>query len=480
MRRGSLVGPLILIAIGLVFLVKNIRPDLPLFDMIMTYWPYLLIGWGGLRAVEILVTHFRGGNLPAAGIGGGEWALIIILTVIGSSVWGVQRFTRDNFGRLRVGGIEVFGETFDYPVDALSLKAAKNVRVVVDNARGNTRIVAADVEEVRVSGRKSVKAMNQAEAEKANKTTKVELNAAGDTVTVYGNQDRAEGQRVSADLEVTVPRGASVETRGRYGDVEVSDLNGDVSVTSDNAGVRLQNIGGKVKVDTRRSDIIRASDVKGDLELKGRGRDIELENVAGQVTINGSYSGETTMRKLAKPVRFESSMTEFRVERIPGELQLSLSTLTANNVVGPMTVKAKSKDVRLTDVAESLDLDIDRGDVEIRQSKLPLAKIGVKVHSGDIELALPQQAKFTLTASTDRGEVTNDFDERLKQSSNNPGARLSGSLGAGPEIRLTTARGALTVRKTGPAEVAEEHSAAPPKGPKPPTPPAPPERANNQ
>ena len=481
MRRGSLVGPLILIAIGLVFLVKNIRPDLPLFDMVMTYWPFLLMGWGALRAVEILVTYFRGGNLPATGVGGGEWALIIILTVIGSSVWGVQRFTRDNFGRLRVGGIEVFGETFDYTVDNLTAKTSKAPRVVIDNPRGNTRVTVADIEEIRVSGRKTVKAMNQAEADRANQQTKVELNSAGDTVTVNGNQERASGQRVSADLEVVVPRGASIETRGRYGDVEISDVTGEVSVSSDNAGVRLQNIAGKVKVDTRRSDIIRAMDLKSDLELKGRGRDLEIENVAGQVAINGSYSGETTLRKLARPVRFESSMTEFRAERIPGELQLSLSKLSATNLVGPVVLKAKSKDIQLTDVTESIDLDIDRGDVEIRQSKAPLAKIGVKVHSGDIELALPPQAHFTLNATTDRGEVTNDFDNRLKQSNGDPGAKLSGSLGPGPEIHLATSRGSLTVRKVGPAEMAEEHApAAPAKPPAPaPVPPAPP-RANNQ
>src|SRR5512141_2096738 len=109
MRRGSLVGPLILIAIGVIFLLKNIRPDLPLFELFMSYWPFLLIAWGGLRLVEILVTYFRGAKLPAAGISGGEWALVIILSMVGSSVWGVQQFTRNGFGRFPIGGVEVFG-----------------------------------------------------------------------------------------------------------------------------------------------------------------------------------------------------------------------------------------------------------------------------------------------------------------------------------------------------------------------------------
>lgn len=477
MRRGSLVGPLVLIVIGVVFLLKNIRADLPLFELFMSYWPFLLIAWGSLRLVEILITYFRGAKLPVSGISGAEWALVIILSVVGSSVWGVQRFTHNGWGRFPIGGVEVFGESYDYSVDSRDVKAGKTPRIVIDNARGNTRIIAADTEQVSVSGRKTVRALSREEADKANLQTKVDCNTAGSTVTIMGNQDRADGQRVSTDLEITVPKGASIETRGRYGDVEISDVTGDVTISSDNAGVRLQNLGGRVKIDTRKSDIIRAVDLKGDLELKGRGRDIELENIAGQVTINGSYSGETTMRKLAKTVRFESAVTDFRVERIPGELQLSLASLTANNVVGPMTVRAKSKDVRLTDVSDVIDLNVDNGNVEILQSKLPLAKMDVKVHTGSIEVALPKDGKFTMDASTQRGEITNDFDDRLKETSEDRGARLRGSLGAGPEIKLSTSRGEVTLRKMGLAESTAQTPPAPPHPPKTPPPPA---RADNQ
>ncbi|MBI5084029.1 MAG: DUF4097 family beta strand repeat protein [Acidobacteria bacterium] len=475
MKRGSFVGPLILILIGVIFLLKNIRPELQLFELFMTYWPFLLIGWGALRLLEILVIHFRGGTLPATGVSGGEWALIVILSIVGSSVWGVQRLAHDGLGRFRVGGIEVFGETYDYGVDAATAKAPKTVRVVIDNARGNTRVVGADIEEVKVSGRKTIRAMSRGEADRANEKAQVEIHAAGDVVTVNCNQDRADGPRISTDLEVTVPKGASVETRGRYGDVEVTEVAGDVTVNSDNAGVRLQNIGGRVRMDTRKSDILRAVDVKGDVELKGRGRDIELENIGGQVTVNGSYSGETSMRKLAKPVRFESAVTEFRMERIPGELQLSLSTLTGTNLVGPLVVKARSKDIRLTDVTESVELDIDRGDVELRQPKA-VTKMDVKVRAGDIEVALPQQAKFTVNASTERGGVNNDFDQKLKLTTEGNGGKLAGTLGPGPEVRLSTSRGELTLRKMGAAETGPAEPPAPPK----PALPAVPPRADNQ
>jgi DUF4097 and DUF4098 domain-containing protein YvlB len=476
--KGSLIGPLIVILIGVVFLMKNLRPELPLFEWLVNWWPFLLIGWGAIRFVEILFNYMQGRALPRAGVSGGEWTLIVFLTLFGSAIWGVRHYTKDGFGRIKIGGVEVFGENFEYPVVAGPVTGVeKNARIVINNPRGNTRVVGADVAEVRVTGRKSIRAMDKSSADKASERAAVQLNKAGQSVTITASDSPDEGsQRISMDLEITVPRGASIEARGRYGDFDISDVAGEVRINSDNAGVRLQNIGGKVDVETRRSDIIRAVDVKGNVTLKGRGRDIDLEKIAGQVEINGSYSGETRLRELAKPVRFESSITEIRMERVPGEVQLTLSALTGSNLIGPVFVRTKSKDIRLTDFTESVTIDVDSGDVELRQSKLPVAKMNVSVRSGDIELALPQNAKFAIEAKTRRGEVNNDFDDRLKIVAEDRGGRITGALGGGPEIKLATERGTLSVRKM----VAELSEAEPEKPPAKGTKVAPPERAIDQ
>ncbi len=481
MRRGSIIAPLILILIGIVFLIKNIRPDIPLFEMIFTYWPFLLIAWGLLRMVEVTATYLRGSPLPSAGVTGGEWALVIVLTMIGSMAWGVQRFNRDGgFGKIRIGGVEVFGESYDYPLETVSKKSGKAPRIVVENLRGATRIIGSDTEEVKVSGRRTVRAMDRATADRAHGESPFEFNVVGDVVTIRTGIERGEASRLSSDLEIAVPKGASIEARGRRVDFDVSDVNGDVMIDSDNSGVRLQNIGGRVRVDLRASDIIRAFDVKGDVELKGRGRDIELENIAGQVTIDGGYSGETILRKVAKPVRFESSVTRLQVGQIPGELEISLSTISGTNVTGPVSVNAKSKDIDLADVTERIDVEVDRGDVTIRQSKLPLPALNVRSESGKIDLALPAGAKFTLNAEVRRGTVSNDFDPKLTETATDRGAKLTGDLGGGPTIKATTDRGELTIRKIAPGEVTVVEPAAPKKGHAPPPPPKAPERAVNQ
>ena len=60
MRRRSLTGPILIILVGAAFLIYNLRPDIPLFDLLAQYWPFLLIAWGTLRLLEVLLDYFRG------------------------------------------------------------------------------------------------------------------------------------------------------------------------------------------------------------------------------------------------------------------------------------------------------------------------------------------------------------------------------------------------------------------------------------
>jgi DUF4097 and DUF4098 domain-containing protein YvlB len=168
-------------------------------------------------------------------------------------------------------------------------------------------------------------------------------------------------------------------------------------------------------------------------------------------------------------------MTELRFEKVPGEISMSLSTLTCNNVTGPVLIKARSKDIVLTDASNTVTIDVERGDVELVQEKATSGRVDIEVRSGDIDLALPEKAKFTIAASTSRGEVHNDFSDKLEVKTEERGGRLAGTLGAGPEFKLQTNRGSVTVRKSGAAAGVE----APPKAPKPPAP-AVPERASDQ
>jgi hypothetical protein len=128
--------------------------------------------------------------------------------------------------------------------------------------------------------------------------------------------------------------------------------------------------------------------------------------------------------------------------------------------------------VQIEKFTDTLELNMtDRGDITLRPGRTPLAKIDARTHIGQIDLALPEAAKFDLKASTNRGELNNDFGPSLKtsfQAEHNPhaGGEISGTVGQGPRLVLATDRGAITIRKDSGEPLAPPHPPAPPKSDK--------------
>jgi DUF4097 and DUF4098 domain-containing protein YvlB len=444
MRPRSLAAPILLIALGGIFLANNLRPDLPLSELLGLYWPFLLIAWGLIRLVEVIVSYFRG-RMQGSTFSGGEIFLIVLICVLGSGLFAAHR----HGFRLGMQGLEMFGDHYDF--DVSEHKPTANVRrIVVQTLRGKLRVHGADAQEFKISGRKTLRALTRAEADQAHQSTPLEIVVEGDRAVVRTNQDRLRHhQRITEDLEMTIPRGVSLEIAGNSGDYEIVDISGDVEIWAERADIRLTNLAGSARLEVRRSEVIRAVDVRGSLSLEGSGSDIELENIAGQVTVNGSYGGTLNFKKLAKPLRLDSRNTELRVAGLPGRISMDLGDFDAHNVLGPMRLMTKSRDVRIENFTESLELETERGDIELEPGRVPLAKIEARSRSGKIELVLPPQASFQLHATTERGEAINEFGPAIHSETEGHSTSLKGGTGSGPLIRINTHRGTVAIRKAG-------------------------------
>lgn len=442
MRPRSLTGPLLLLIIGGLFLWRNLHPDTPVFELIAQYWPFLLIGWGLLRLVEVAL--WRQGHV--AGLTGGEVVLVVLICVAGSLVWAA----RENGIHIDSRGLNWWGSSYDYPVEA-NAPAGAAKRIVFDNPRGSIKVTGADTKDVTVAGHKSVRAYARNEADKTNGATPLEIVAQGDHLLIRSNQDHApENQQISDDLEVTVPRGVSVEAHGRTGDYEISEVTGDLELSTDHGDVRLANVDGNARLDIQRSDLIRATDLKGRLDLQGRGSDVELENIGGQITINGAYNGTLDFKNLAKPLKFEGARnTELSVQAVPGHINMDLSEFNGSNLVGPIRLVGDSRNIRMDQFTQSLELENQHGDVELHPGRLPLPSIEARSQSGRFDLVLPDKAAFQLDATAERGDAENDFGPPIEKQSDGHSATLKGKLGDGPTIHITSTRGSISVRKEG-------------------------------
>jgi hypothetical protein len=447
-RPRSIAGPIILIGLGILFLINNIRPDFSFWQSLWRYWPFLLIAFGVLRLAEVLVDAGRGKPLPVRSGSGAGIGLIVILCLV---FWAVGRNHNStlHFGNWNSGRLEIFGEQFDYPVSSKG-DASGVTLIVLDNLRGNITVTGGDGTEYVAEGRKTIRAYDRKDADLAESRSHLRFVREGNQLVVRGEDGGIPTERrVSTDLDLKVPRGVNLEARGRSGDISVTSLSGTVDVASDRGDVRLSDVGGNSRIVVNRSNLIRAVDIKGNVDVEGHGADVQVENIAGQVTVNGTYSGTLEFKNLAKALHFESSQSDMRIERLPGSLTLDLSDLRANNIVGPTRLKTKSRDIHIEDFTDNMEVDVDRGDVELTTTKTPPGKIDVHSHNGNIELALPEKATFDLKATTNQGEAHNDFGSAVRIEREGRSATLRTVDSHGPSVTLQTNRGEISIRKAG-------------------------------
>jgi len=444
MKPRSITGPLILVGIGVLFLINNLWRDVPIWSVIAEYWPIMLIIMGVIGLVEVLFHASRGTGLPPRPLsgGGGFWVFVIIMFAI----WGSNR-GGIHIGRINSSGVSILGNDYDFDVNASSPSQGV-ARIVIENVKGNLSVKGDSASDVKLTGRKSIRAFNRSDADRADQQSQVKLERRGDLLVIRSEEPRNSRMlSVSTDLDLIVPRGISVEARGRSGDLSIEDIDGTVEITGNGRGdVRLNRIGKDVKVETR-SGLVRATEVKGDVDVEGRGSEVQMENIQGLVKINGEFSGTLEFRALAKSLHFSSNRSDLRLEQVPGSVVLDLGEIKMENVVGPVRFQTGSRDVQVTDVTNGLELTLDRGDVQLTQTKGPLPKMEVRTRNGDITLSAPEKAGFELDARTNQGEAQNDWGSPLEARNDGRVSTIKGKTGAGPQITLNTDRGGLTVKK---------------------------------
>jgi hypothetical protein len=82
-NRKSLVGPILLIALGVLFLAHNIWPAFSLHRLFAAHWPWILIVWGGFRLVEYAVAWVTGRPAPQP-MGPAGYLAALLLVLAGS------------------------------------------------------------------------------------------------------------------------------------------------------------------------------------------------------------------------------------------------------------------------------------------------------------------------------------------------------------------------------------------------------------
>jgi DUF4097 and DUF4098 domain-containing protein YvlB len=469
-----------LIILGIVFLLGTLGrlSWAPLAHAFAHYWPLLLIVWGIIKLLEYRQAQQRGTR--ASGVGVGGVVLVIFLIAIGLAATQASRFDWDELrDHIQLGDedFQLFGHTYSYEDQlAQSFPAGHNLHVT--NERGAVNVTDSEDNQIRVTIHKRIGAQNQSDADKWNGSTKPQITLNGSTVTVDANTQGAGDHRVTSDLDIAIPRKASVVISSKHGDVNLMGRDGDADVTAAHGEVSVADINGKLALNLDQSSA-RISQIASDVAVQGRANDVSLEDIHGSVRLDGEFMESLKLVKIAKGVTFRSSRTSMEFSKLDGDLNLDSGDLQATNIAGPVRLTTRSKDVHLTEVSGDVRLEDENGEIDIQMSKL--GSVQLDNRNGDIEIYLPDKGGFQLNAQARNGEIQSDFSD-LKVDNGDDHATANGTVGGGgPHIVLNNEHGTIAIHKGSEAEEAPRAPEAPkpPPAPKAPRAPAAPEETDN-
>ena len=265
-----------------------------------------------------------------------------------------------------------------------TLDAASDGAVEVSNIAGSVTVDGWNRNEVRVKGTLG------------RNVEELIFERDGDRITIKVKVPKRGGRGIESDLQISVPRGSSIDVATVSADIDVSGVQGEQ---------KLEAVSGDVNTEAFESDI-RAGTVSGDVFVKGEGKDTETRGttVSGDVVLKG-MAGEVAAESVSGDVIIDGGSF--------GRAQFS----TVNG-------------------------DIGFG-AELRKD----GRLSAETVNGGVELQFEGEVSGRFDVDTFNGDISNCFGPKPERTSKYaPGQELSFQEGSGDaRINVSTMNGDISI-----------------------------------
>lgn len=440
-RVPSVVGPIILIAIGVIaLLLVTGRIDSGQFwTWYSNWWPLLLIGAGLALLAEWAIDLRRETPVRRSSSFIG---ILIFLAVLGfcAAGWNHARpwFHWNGDG-------DEFFNAFNLPEhnmeqQALSQQIPANAAIQIENPRGNVSITAGDGSAITVQAHEVAYANSDSEAKKIFDDVAAHVTTSGSAVLLK-TESNSYGL---VNLTVTVPKTATVTINAGKGDVSASGLGAGVTVTA-RGDVQLNTIAGPVEAHfTHGHHDFSAHDIQGDVAIDGSVSNITLSEIKGRVSQSGEILfGDAHVENVHGPLHLHTSITDVEVAELPGDLTLDSDDLRINQAKGQVRVVTRSKDIDLNQIYGDSYVETRNGRIAIE----PAGAYGVEARNskGDVEVTLPPNASATVNVHTHNGDIVSDYPIPATEGENKTATFTIGS--GSSRIVLNASNGDVHIKK---------------------------------
>jgi DUF4097 and DUF4098 domain-containing protein YvlB len=416
-RRPSLLGALLLIGIGVLFLLRNFGFGPDFWTLARRYWPVLLILLGAGKIIEYFLKK-DSVSIRVGEIIGILFLLFFAFLISRIFISPIGPFIPD-FPNIEwgppmppgqwIGDSHTYTEEENYPFES-------SMPIRIENSNGSVSISPGSDQEIRVRLKKVIYGSASRAREVADKLhlegiteEGTESNAAlkpeaepggrndGEYFVIRTNRESLVSRdfRFNTDMEITVPKNSQIKIRNTIGEVRVSGINGDLDLSTTLRALEMRDCTGNFTVSNRFADS-RLTNLEGNVTLTSRGRGkVTIEDIKGDVSITNDYSpmeilgidgkvsvssteGSLRIERITKPVVIEGRGTHVRVGDLTDSLKISVShnqsvdifdiasdvviesrycTLSMKNIGGNIQIQSKSDNINADSIHGNLTME---------------------------------------------------------------------------------------------------------------------------
>ncbi len=445
-RRSSIFPGLLLILLGLLFLLDRFYPAFELGHLIRLYWPVLIILWGVAKLIDHLAARRSGQSSPSF-ISGGEVALMILLAFV-LAAFALRDWIHDRYPDVdfEIGLSLPYSQTRQLAPETIPAGA----HVMIETARGKIAVHAGGGSDMRVGVSESASASSKIAADERMKNAEVVIEHTGDNYSVHPAHQRDIRGAVVVDLDIELPKTASVEVYTGRGDIQISGVAGSVVARTASGDIGIHDTGSDVAADLQKGDA-KIAGVAGNVKITGRGNDVDLSNVSGDAAVDGAFVGTIHANNVAKTIRFASPWCDVTIAHLTGSLEADSGDIEISDAGGPLKLITHNKDIDVKNVSGRIEIVNTHGDVKVSYSSPPQDALSITNDSGDADVTMPATSNFGISATSRSGEVNNQFEgPSLKASDEEGHGQITGKYGTGgPMITIATSYGTIHLRKAG-------------------------------
>ena len=263
--------------------------------------------------------------------------------------------------------------------------------LLVKTSSGSITIIGGDVTECSVIATICGRAPTEEEAQLLAEQVKIELETAGNTLTVKAEKPPSKNKRsISISYDITVPKQTNIECASSYGAIEIANIKGQTSGKTCSGSIQAKNIDGPVNLDTSYGSVT-CRNITGDIiTVKSSSGSITAEIIKGSTQLTTSYGSITCTDMSDGDIKLITSSGKIKLSNVSFgdcDAHTSYGSIVSDELKGEsIKLHSGSGSINLTESsANTTNLSTSYGRITCRQ--MTTNSITAQSGSGNLDIA---------------------------------------------------------------------------------------------